>query len=61
MAYECKCDCHKIPGCKMCNECYLGHGVTLRQWKNGRKPLEEVYGKKSSTHGYSDLGGYEKY
>lgn len=45
MAYECKCDCHKIPGCKMCNECYLGHGVSLRQWENGHSPLKFVYGK----------------
>jgi len=31
---KCHCDCHKIPYCHMCNECFVHHGVSLRDWKN---------------------------
>lgn len=34
MAYKCLCTCHRIPLCKWCNECYLGHGISYRQFKN---------------------------
>lgn len=43
MQPQCNCTCHKIPGCQCCSECYVTHGVSLRQWKN---ELEEKKGKK---------------
>jgi len=48
MAYKCLCTCHKIPLCKYCSDCYLGHGITLRQWINEGLREKVKKGKKKS-------------
>jgi len=38
---QCSCECHGIgPHWTCCGDCYVYHGLTLRQWKNSIEPTK---------------------